>query len=471
MLEQMRQTIEQQRLLPKGSLVTVGVSGGPDSIALLHALNRLRSEYHWQLSAVHVNHGLRGEESDADARYVSERCEAWGIPCRVERVDVKGELAKGGANRQAVARKLRYEAFRRAVASFGADRLALAHQADDQVETVLMRLLRGTGPSGLTGIPLAREWEGIHLVRPLLEVRRSEVEAYCAEHGLRPRQDPSNRDPRYMRNRIRLELVPQLETYNPRFQKAILQLSRIAAEEERYWEELAKQESDKVVEAREEGKVALHIPSLLEADVALQRRVIKLILNCLAQRNEQEVTLDSVEKVRKLAGGSNPSALVPLPGELWAEREYSRLWIMTSPPTVPSEETAFNPVVLSVPGEHSFPEGTIQSWIGDRAAFQPSPSRALFDLDRLQTPLIARPRAPGDRIRPLGLGGSKKVKDVLIDAKISRRRREGLPLVVAGEEVIWIPGVTRSDQAMVTGQTRRYLHLEWLWDGNVPGCG
>ncbi|PTX55255.1 tRNA(Ile)-lysidine synthase [Melghirimyces profundicolus] len=473
MLERMIQTIEIHRLLPEGAKVAVGVSGGVDSTALLHALHRLAPRYGWRVYAIHVNHGLRGEESEGDARYVRGRCEEWRIPFRLERVDVKGELEKNGGNPQSVARKLRYEAFHRAARAFGADHLALAHQADDQVETLLMRLLRGTGPSGLAGIPLVREWDNIRVVRPLLEIRRSEVEDYCAAHGLKPRLDSSNRDSRYTRNRIRHDLIPELKSYNPRFENALLQLAKVAADEEDHWRELVEKGAERVILHRGDGETVMDVTSLLELDVALQRRVIKLILNCLVEEDENDgVTLDSVERIRRLAARPGPSSTVPLFGEHRAEREYQRLRILKSSPevksgTVPSPGTTF----LPVPGEIHFPAGRLRSRVESRWIYPPDDRRAVFDLDRLETPLSVRTRRPGDRIRPLGLDGTKKVKEIMIDAKVPRRLRDGIPLVLSGEETIWVPGLARSDAALVTEETRRFLYLEWDWEVSFPEKG
>ncbi|WP_169713793.1 tRNA lysidine(34) synthetase TilS [Paludifilum halophilum] len=469
MLDRVRHSIEKYSLLPRGVTVLTGVSGGPDSMALLHALWKLAPEQDWRVVAIHVNHLLRGKESEEDERYVRSRCREWGIPCQVERVDVTARVREKGGNRQAVARDLRYEAFRRAVMSYRAKHLALAHQADDQVETILMRLIRGAAPMSMAGIPRSRSWRGIRIVRPLLDVFREEVESYCDEHRLSPRLDQSNRSRRYTRNRVRLDLIPQLLQYNPRAKEALLQFTRIAEDEESFWKEVVGETAVKVILSRSEEEIVLDAEALTALDIALQRRLIKLILNCLVENETTEANLHAVEQVRRLAGQSDPSARVNLPGGAGAEREYRLLRVFRTFPD-PPDPVRISPgsYPLAVPGETGdFPfSGCFRARIESR----PIPPEefngryAVFDADVLRFPLHIRSRQPGDRLQPKGLGGTKKVKDILIDAKVPRRLREELPLVLSGEEIVWIPGVVRSEAALVTKDTRRFLYLEWKAD-------
>lgn len=434
-------------------------------MALLHALWCLSPEEDWKIVAVHVNHQLRGEASEADQAYVETCCREWGIPCDIRRVDVSARLRERGGNLQDVARRLRYAAFREAAVKAGADKLALAHQADDQVETVLMRFLRGTGIGGLAGIPLSRPWNGMVLVRPLLPFFREEIEAYCREEGLKPRRDESNDSPAYTRNRLRHRLIPQLAEFNPRVKEAILKLSLLAAEEEKVWERLEAEASEKVTVRRGEWEIALDVPALREQPVALQRRLIKLHLNYLVKDGAVEVPMNAVDRVLSLAAAGGTGSRVHLPGNLEAEREYERLHLRKVDGGG-SPAPGGTVVSLAVPGVTSLPEmgGVIEARLAERplTAGELSGRWAVFDADRLEHPLHVRPRRPGDRMRLLGLAGSKKVKEIMIDAKVPRRMRNRLPMVIHGEEIIWIPGLRRSDWAPVTNQTRRYLYLMWL---------
>jgi len=460
--DRLKESIRRMGLLERGDTVLVGVSGGPDSMALLHALWRLSDEEDWRIVAVHVNHQLRGEASEADQAYVEARCREWGIPCDVRRVDVSARLRERGGNLQDVARRLRYDAFREAAEEADADKLALAHQADDQVETVLMRFLRGTGVGGLAGIPPSRPWHGRRLVRPLLPFFREEIEAYCREEGLQPRRDESNDSLAYTRNRLRHRLIPQLAEFNPRVKEAILKLSLLAAEEEKVWERLEAEAAEKVTVRREEGEISLDVSALRRQPLALQRRLIKLHLNCLVKDGTVEIPMNAVDRVLSLAEGGTGSRL-HLPGNLEAEREYGRLRLKRAEADETNSEGGVFP--LAVPGVTPLPGmgGVIEARVADRslAAEELRGRWAVFDADRLEHPLCVRPRRPGDRMRLLGLAGSKKVKDIMIDAKIPRRMRNRLPMVIHGEEIIWIPGLRRSDWAPVTKKTRRFLYLMW----------
>lgn len=468
LLETLKKTVQTHQLLLQGDRVLVGVSGGPDSLALLHALNRLAPEFGWQIFAVHVDHQLRANSSAEDARFVERICAEWKIPCRVIRVDVAGHLRLCGGNKQDAARRLRYRAYREAAEWWDVDVLALAHQADDQVETILMRLLRGTGVSGLAGMPYVRPWEGRRLVRPLLDVNREEIEAYCEEYALSPRLDESNRSDVYTRNRVRLQLIPQLQRYNPRVKEALLQLSRVAEAEEDWWRGQVDRAWRQIVMKKGKNEIVLDRNRLLDLHVALQRRVIKLILNCLLEEEASEATMDTVERIRHLAAHPEPSARVDLPGRFQAERQYDRLRIATGDDNERIEQLA--PVRLFVPGKTEIPAlaGRFVCRVtADRLDTRHLHGKwAVFDADALTFPLWVRTRRPGDRIRPIGLNGTTKVKDLLISAKIPRKERDRLPVVLHGETIIWIPGVRRSDWAPVTEGTRRFLYVEWLTDGD-----
>lgn len=465
LLKRVRKWVKEHDLLPPQSKVLVGVSGGPDSMALLHVLRQLAVEFDWELIAVHVNHRLRGEASDEDEHYVRTQCQAWGIPCDVESVDVAAHLQKHGGNKQAVARMLRYEAFRRVALKRQVEILALAHHGDDQVETILMRLVRGGAPGSLTGISSLREWEGIRIVRPMLNVFREDVESYCDIHKLLPRLDESNLDRQYTRNRLRMEIVPRLCQINPRFREGILQYTTMAEAEESMWKKLVEQASDQVSLSRDQRGFTLDSIAFVQLDVALQRRLIKLILNCLMESGTNEGTFHAVEQIRYLAKQPDPSMRIDLPGGLEAEREYQLLRIVySSSDPAASITVPLQSLNLSGKTEFSPYPGHFCARIESQPISHKSLHKncALFDADLLEYPLTLRSRCSGDRVRPVGLQGTKKVKDILIDAKVPRRLRNVLPLVVSGKEIIWIPGVLRSETALTTKDTRSFLYLEWV---------
>lgn len=456
LLKQMEEVIREFSLLQPDERIVVGVSGGPDSIALLDGLHRLSAKYGWRLFAVHVNHQLRGEEAEADARFVRAFCRERRIGCDVESIDVQAHLQKHGGNLQAVARELRYGVFRKAAKKYGASKLALGHHADDRVETVLMRFLRGSGTHGLAGIPVKREWMGLKIVRPLWRTRRKDIEAYCVKERLAPRFDTSNMSFDYVRNRVRLELIPKLESYNPQFKSAMLQLSEQLAAEEAVWEKWTNDALKQAAVKRDQEEWVLSVPEFVALPTALQRRVIQLILSYLTVPSWTHT-----EKIRSLACHHSPSARCSLSDNWEAVRDYDLIRFCRKTSVVIPQEYEIR---LNVPGVTMMPPP-------HRAYFKAVVTReemavksegtrwAVFDVAQLEGDLMIRSRKPGDRIHILGMKGSKKVKDLFIDEKISRNERQGWPLVTDEADILWIPGLRRSAKAVVTKQTRERLYL------------
>src|SRR5690606_7110870 len=235
-MDRVLETARRCRMWAPGDRIVVAVSGGPDSVALLHVLTRLKDQESLDLVVAHLNHRLRGRSADEDAAFVGSLAERWGLPAVVEEADVARMARQRGVGIQEAAREARYAFFSRVAEAWGAARIALAHHADDQVETVLFRLIRGTGTRGLAGIPPVRG----PIIRPLIDVSREDIVAYCRRHRLPYRTDPSNRDMRYRRNRIRWELIPLLEErYNPRVREAIVRMARILRDEDDFLDRYA----------------------------------------------------------------------------------------------------------------------------------------------------------------------------------------------------------------------------------------
>lgn len=463
-LRRLQDELRRLDLVGRQVKLLVGVSGGPDSIALVHALKKIEQEVDISVSAIHVNHQLRGEESDADERYVEDFCREWNIPCRVVRVNVGCLHAQKGGNKQAVARKLRYDSFFEVAREWQVDAVATAHHADDQIETVLMRLIRGTGVAGLAGIESIRDWRGLKLVRPLLPFTKQELARYCEQAGLQPRLDSSNLSSIYMRNRLRLELVPLLESFNPHVQKAISSLSELVKEEEKVWTELVEEALDQVLIHRDDVSYTLDVSSFLHLPIALQRRVVKLILSYLSQDGTFGVSLDAIEKVRELIADGSSSSMFHLPRGMIAEREYDKVHIRLADYNQ-GDSYQKKTIELSIPGTTCLAGflGKIKVLESDVTLHNLHLGRrvAVFDRDQLQYPLCVRARQSGDRMTCLGMDGRKKVKKVLMEAKVPKRLRDQLPIVTAGDEIIWIPGVKRSAIAPVTPKTTRFLYLIW----------
>jgi tRNA(Ile)-lysidine synthase len=462
--------VEERGLFARGARIVVGVSGGPDSVALLHLLCALRERRGYAVAAAHVNHGLRGDESDREETYVRELCDRLGATCYASRVDVAGRLSAHGNNVQAAARAARLEAFRAAASAWGAEATALGHHADDQAETVLMRLLRGAGAGGLAGIRFVSIVAGLKLVRPLLRITKTELEAYCERHGLHPRFDSSNAKRTYFRNRVRLDLLPYIMKLRPGAADSIRRAAELSADEDELLDTLAR-DLVRAAAKREGGAIRAERKAFLEAHIALQRRMIKIILNRL-ELDENAIDFAKVERIREAIAAEAPTTLElrTSAGTLF-RRSYETLeWGPYRSDGPAPYEYAFDPLEDGVLPIAEI-DGTLEwSVVGIEAFAPPEPGDAYaawFDADEASGPWIARTRRPGDRLDAFGLNGSKTVKDIFVDGKLPKADRDVWPVVTdkAGA-LLWVPGFRRSAAAPVTERTKRVVAIRLRRDEN-----
>ena len=459
MLAKVRSTIRRFNLLNQGDRVIVGVSGGPDSIALLNCLHKLSAEYALQLHVAHLNHMFRGEEARQDADFVAATAAGWGIPTTVQAVDVPALVREKKISAQAAGREVRRTFLEGLLTTLKFNKIALGHQADDQAETLLLHLLRGSGLAGLAGMQPQRGF----YIRPLLEVRRREIDKYLREEDLDFREDPSNRKPVYLRNRIRHELLPLLErSYNPRFTEALVRTARIVQDDEHCLQELA-EEVFKQISYWKKGEIALTLGGFCQQHPSLQRRVI-FLAQARAIGRPGDLTFDQVEMIRHLAvrGGNGR---VELGNNIDARTEGRDLIIGARSQPEPN----VNPfkVPLPVPGEVSVTVAgcRISARIINRediSSWPPTAGEALLDADQVREPLVVRSRQPGDRFWPLGASGMKKVKDFLIDRKIPLNERQRLPLITGEEAIYWLAGMRIDHRCRITPATARVLWLKMV---------
>lgn len=459
-IDKVRLTIQRYRMVGRGDKVVVGVSGGPDSVALLHALNYLRGELEISLHVAHLNHMLRGTDADADAEFVSGLAGYYGLPVTLERFDVSAYRKATRLSSQVAAREARYRFFQEVVVRTGAKRVALAHQADDQAETILMNFLRGTGLAGLKGILPVRD---DLYIRPFLGVRRREIEAFCLAEGLSYRQDLSNLKLVYRRNKIRLHLLPLLEKeYNPGLVASLVRLGSIFRAEEEYLEAQANSVFQTALQETADSRVSLLLPALQDQPVALQRRVLRMGWQTLTG-GRRNLSFRHVEAVLELVESGSAGAYVTLPGGMRAGRTYNSIDFFLNDKilTVPPYDYP-----LAIPGDTYIPElnKTIQAVVltkdgaGDPKML--SPGEALLNYDQATTPLFVRRRRPGDVFRPFGLGGEVKLKDFLIKQKVPRAERDRIPIVCTAENIIWVAGIRLAENWKVTEETARVLYLK-----------
>ena len=453
-----RATIEKFQMIREGDTVLVGVSGGPDSVALLHVLWTLREDLRAGLHVVHLNHLLRGEEARADALFVRELAEKLGLPCTVEDCDVRTLARRTGLSLQEAAREARFAFFERERERVGASKVALGHHADDQAETILFNFLRGSGVSGLAGIPPVR---GAY-IRPFFEVRRREIEEYCRVNSLAARLDRSNLKPVYTRNRIRLHLLPFLEKeYNPCLVDALTRLGNICREEDAYLDGVSREILEKVASCGEEGEIVFPVQSLLAQPISLQRRIFRLAWKKVTGQ-ARELPFHHIERLLALL--SKRDAVLTLPWGVRAFKEGSL--VKLSKNAEREKEIPPYRYLLNIPGLTFLPETGLKI----KAEIMPAESapsfrnltlrEALLDYGLLRRPLWVRRRKEGDVFSPLGQNGKVKLKKFFIDQKVPAEKRNSFPVVVTGEEeIVWVGGLRIADPWKVTEKTTECLYL------------
>lgn len=465
---QLHRIIEQEKLFEPGDRIVVAVSGGPDSTALLHLLFLLSGRWGWELVAAHANHGFRPEESELEADFVRSQAERLGLPFVYAKLDVPAHLAQFGGNPQDAARQLRYRFLLATAKEQGAVRIALAHHADDQAETVLMRIIRGTGIGGLGGIPSVREEQGVKLVRPLLHFSKDALMGELEEHGLDYCIDSSNTKLKYTRNRLRLETLPHLACYNPSVVESINRLAELASADDDYLEQEAAAAVSRIASV-EAGQVRFSRREFAGLHVALQRRFIKLILNYLSLNLEYR-DFTAVEQIRtELLEGGRPHVDIAVYGSIRLICEYDSVILGVVPGDGSLKKTdAYAYALEGLDGRIFLPEAggwlVYQADSAEAAShIAPSSDWACFDAEVLVFPLWVRNRRDGDRMRVDGLNGSKKVKDIFIDDKVPASRRDRMPILTDAEgSLLWIPGIRRSGLARVTEETRQVLSIFFL---------
>ena len=465
--------------LTGGKRLVVAVSGGPDSLALLLALSRLRDELDLELHGAHLDHGLRAEAAEADARFVAATFRELAIDLTSERADVQSYRRSRRLSLEEAAREVRYAFLGRVAAEVDADAVALGHTSDDQAATVLMHVIRGTGLTGLRGMePSVRRTLGdreVLLMRPLLGVSRTDTMEYCRALDAEPREDESNQSLEMARNRIRLELLPLLEEHNPAVRDALVRLSRSAAHDVAYldsqvesvWHETAREEP---------GHVALGTDAFRALSPALQAHLLRRAV-ALVKGDLNEIEQVHVEGMVRLMGGPAGRSL-DLPGRLRFAVGYGEATIAPADsdlcPLPPLEGESR----LQVPGET-----LIHGWRITANIVQRSPKEAVDTRPRQHgdsrpdTPdglgvylsnkllggeLHARPRKRGDRFQPLGMAGPKKLQDFMVDSKIPRPWRDRVPLVCSPDGIAWVVGWRVADWAKVKEGETQQLQLRFL---------
>lgn len=449
------ETIAKYHMIQKGDEIMAGVSGGPDSVCLLHLLRACREELGIKLSAAHLDHMFRGRESREDALFVETLCREWDVPLYREEVDVPEYIRRTGLSPEDAARRARYAFFERAREKTGANKVALGHNRNDHEETVLMNIMRGTGIEGLLGIEPVRDF----YIRPLLEVSRREIEEYLKLESIDYRIDSTNLKADYFRNRLRLELIPLIEQkYVPHFGASLRRLSEIARCDLSFLEEQTSAAWRQAVTCSR-GRIKVDLKKFLPMHDAIKRRLVRKAVEELAgdvKDFEFRHTAMLVDFIKNSTAGS----VIDLPKNLQGEKQYDCFYISLKN----FRENGDYLYELFVPGRVEIKEAevSIQAWVKPRRGLmiiRTNPLIAQLDYDKIKGNLIVRNRRPGDRFIPLG-GHLKKLQDFFTDEKVPKKERDKVPLVTAGGNIIWVGGMRIDDRFKITEDTGTVLILK-----------
>jgi tRNA(Ile)-lysidine synthase len=448
--------LERQKFNLTGKSIAVGVSGGPDSLALLHFLWSLKEKYQLRLVAVHVDHMFRGEESYQEALFVQEFCEKRLIPFEMIQANVPEYIKKTGKSSQIAARELRYQFYNDMMKKHHLSYLALGHHGDDQVETILMRLTRGSSGSARAGISFTRLFEEGEIIRPFLCLTKQDLEEYCQKHQLDPRRDPSNEKETYSRNRFRRHVLPFLKKENPHVHEQFQRFSEEIKGDDEYLTELTQVKMNKVMEKTNE-KVTLDIDAFLTMPIPLQRRGIKLILNYLYGEQPSSLSAIHIDSIFSMINNPHPSGSLDFPNGLKVIRSYGKCHFQLHP----SKSKPFQ-LQINGPGLVQLPEGgciRAEYYTGGADEVK-EVETFLVHTGRTGLPLIIRSRQTGDRMTVKGMAGTKKIKDIFIDEKIPKFMRDTWPVVTDCKgTILWLPGLKKSSHSTEGASTSELMQL------------
>ena len=461
LLEQVKRTIDRYRLLDKGDRLVVGVSAGVDSMVLLHLLSAYRQEFDLSLIVAHVNHGLRPEESEKEMELVKKESERLGFTFEYGQFNVKEFQKAGGISLQDAARRIRFHFFNVLLQKYNANKIALGHHADDQVETVLLRLMRGSGLKGLKGMLPIREGR---VIRPLLEVWRREIESFAEEMKIPYLLDSSNLKKNYLRNQLRLSLIPLIEKeYQPNFKKIVLKTSTILRKENDYLERETEESYQKIVR---EGKDTLSFgfSEYQSLHPAIQWRIIQKMLRRIytGEMILEEGEWLEVSQIYKKLEQPSPSFLLELPHGVCLEKRYDLVlmkkeWVKQIPPFEVELISPGRTYIEEIEKEVVIEETSRNDKFKDLYGL---PNVVLLDYQNLQFPLKIRNFRPGDRFQPLGVKGTQKLKEFFIDHKIPKFERPRIPLLISGEMIAWVVGYRIDERVKITENTQKVLKVK-----------
>ena len=455
LIERVKKTIKAYDMLQAGDKVIVAVSGGPDSVCLLDVLHCMQDEFQITLVIAHFDHGLRPGEDQNETEFVRQLANSYGLEFYTARAS--SDLVHRGGSLEERAREERYQFLEGVQRKVHAHKIAIGHQLDDQAETVLLRLLRGSGTQGLGAIPPVRD--GI-IIRPLIGISRKEISAYLVQKGLKWMEDSSNLSTVFMRNRIRRELVPLLKTYQPRILEILAKTAEIIRADESYLNMEAEQWLEAHGSQAQGHHISIPISRFSTLPEALQRRVLRRAIKRV-RSSLCRISWAHIELAQGLVSSKKPQGEIHLPGNLAVKKRYDRFIIS------PRDTSGPNGYSYTIPGKGAYELKAIESTIEISEFVSPtiehfghSPWIALLDRGKIDFPLTVRPYRPGDRFAPLGMKGTKKVHDLFVDKKIPLELRKRIPIVCSGQAIIWVGGLRVDERFKITKATHKILRLK-----------
>ncbi len=453
-INKVKKTVKKYSLLERGDKIVVALSGGPDSVALMDILVQVVPEMDLRIIAAHFNHKSRGRKSDEDEIFCRRLTEKYDLPFYTGQIDKS--LRKKGESPEDFYRRQRYLFLQQAAEKFQAQKVALGHNMQDHAQTILMRLLRGSSLEGLKGIPPLR---GGKFIRPLMELSRPEIMDYLKKNKLVYRQDRTNKDTKLLRNKIRIKLIPFLKKeFNPRLEMSLTQTAEILRREDDFLKYCVAQAllSDHI--RGDDGSYRVETSWLRGLHPAIRFRLLKSLLEKL-KPEEKRLSFAHVEALDKIIGNDKTGKKLNLPGTLSAFIEYNHLFLENRPADLFKSDYEY-PLVTE--GVFFIREKNVNLCLREAKKEDVDygkQNKIYMDLDRLRPPLFIRNRRNGDWFEPLGMKGSKKIKDYFIDRKIPRRVRDSVMLLADSLSVVWIEGMHLSERVKITDKTINVLEI------------
>ena len=455
LLQKIQKTIKKHKLISPNDKIVIGVSGGPDSVCLLHVLWKLQKAQN--LIVAHVNYGYRGKQADQDQKYVKNLAKRLGLKIYIKKLKINEWKSTPKKNIEAKFRKIRYDFFNDILQKEKANKIAVAHQADDQVETVIMFFLRGAGIRGLSGMSYRRN----KIIRPLLDCSRSEILEYLAKNKLEYRKDVTNEDISFTRNRIRHKLIPYLEKkFNPNIKKTLFASTQIIQDDFQFIQEESKKYLRKIIakDTKQKNSVLkLKLKQFLKLKSALQRNILRLVLAKFLG-DIRDISLADLEETRRMLKQAKTGSLRIIKN-LRIIKEHDKIVITTAKT---NKKLLIKPILLKIPGKTCLPDLKIEIKISKVDKIDKMTNNVSYaNLDKTGKRLLVRTKKKGDRFYPEKTLGSQKLKDFFINNKIPKREREEIPLIVTEkDQIVWICGKKRDRRFLANSKTKNILKME-----------